>query len=131
MPMLASMPTVRRLETDRSDLAAFDIVGMISSADLENLYGLLEAAYLLHPQIDLLLRVTDCEGVDLADAAGDTMSEGKEHAGEHIGRCAIVGDSTGIAAASRLFVTGRSVDVKEFKPDDEDAAWDWLGARKT
>ncbi len=129
MPMLASMPAVRRIDTDRPDLAAFDLVGMVSSADLENLYGLLEAAYALHPQIDLLLRVTDCEGVDIADAAGDTMAEGRDHAGEHVGRCAIVGDKAGIAAAGRLFVTGRSVEVKKFEPSEEDAAWSWVGAR--
>lgn len=121
------MPAVRRIDTDRSDLQAFDIVGIVSSADFENLFGLLEAAYALHPRIDLLLRMTDCEGVDLGDAARETMSQGKEHAGEHIGRCAVVGESAGLRAANALFVTTSAVEVKKFEASEEEAAWAWIG----
>ncbi len=40
-------PSVRRIETDRADAYAFEITGHITSADMENLYGLLEAGYAL------------------------------------------------------------------------------------
>lgn len=127
MPMLESMPAVRRIDTNRADLHAFDVVGVVSSADLENLFGLMEAAYALHPHIDLLLRVTDCDGVDLGDVDSETMKEGKANASEHVGRCAVVGDRVGLAAADSLFVISRAVEVKEFGPDEEDAAWTWVG----
>ncbi len=48
MHSLDPVPAVRRIETDRSDACAFEIVGHVSPADIENLYGLLEGAYALH-----------------------------------------------------------------------------------
>jgi hypothetical protein len=50
MDMLEQISVVRRLEVDRHDLQAFDVVGHVSSAAIENLFGLLEAAYALHPE---------------------------------------------------------------------------------
>ena len=50
MNFLEEVPAVRKIETDRTDLLAVDIVGHVTAADAENLFGLLEAAYALHPQ---------------------------------------------------------------------------------
>ena len=70
MNFLESVPAIRRIETDRDDLFAIDVVGHVSAADGENLFGLLEAAYALHPAIDVLVRLVDHDGVDWADIAG-------------------------------------------------------------
>src|SRR5687768_6180026 len=49
MRPLEPVPAIRRIETDRADLCALDVVGHLTSADLENAFGLLEAAYVGHP----------------------------------------------------------------------------------
>ncbi len=58
---LEAVPAIRRIETNRDALFAIDVVGDVSPADAENLFGLLEAAYALHPRIDVLVRLTDEE----------------------------------------------------------------------
>ena len=45
MPTTEALPAIRRIDTDRDDLCALEVVGHLSRADLENAYGLLEAAY--------------------------------------------------------------------------------------
>ncbi|TJV02209.1 MAG: STAS/SEC14 domain-containing protein, partial [Mesorhizobium sp.] len=62
MNYLEDVPAVRRIDTDRDDLFAIDVVGHVTAADAENLFGLLEAAYALHPKIDVLVRLIDHEG---------------------------------------------------------------------
>jgi hypothetical protein len=129
MSSLESVPAVRRIETDRRSLHAFDVVGHVSAADIENLYGLLEAAYVLDPQIDVLLRVVDNEGVDWQEVAPDTIRQGKAHAREHVRRCAVVGDRLALAATRGLFLDAAPVDFRQFAPEDEQAAWEWVEER--
>ena len=126
MNMLESVPAVRRIDTGRRDLHAFDIVGHVTSADIENLYGLLEAACAIDPRIDVLLRVIDNEGVDWREVSPDTMKQGKVLASEHIRRCAVVGDRAGLAATHGIFLNTRPVEFREFSSQDEDDAWNWL-----
>jgi len=127
--MLDSVPAVRRIDTDRPDLQAFDIVGHVSAADIENLFGLLEAAYALRPRNDVLIRLIDIEGVDWADADRQTIEQGKADARRHVRRCAIVGDAAAILAAhGALFLDADPVEVRQFPPSREDEAWAWLGS---
>jgi acetyl esterase/lipase len=129
MSMLASVPAVRRFDTDRTDLYGFDVVGHMSSADVENLFGLLEAAYALHDRIDVLIRIKDSEGVDWEAVDTETMAEGARHAGEHVRRCALVGDHHGLAAAEGFFLAGAAGDCRQFDPENEDEAWAWIEGR--
>jgi stage II sporulation SpoAA-like protein len=127
MGLLTSVPAVRQVETDRPGLYAFDLVGHISPADVENFYGLLEAAYALHPTIDIVVRVVDQEGLDLANTSRRTIDEGKTHAREHVRRCALVGNTRAIPEIERFFAS--SAEVRHFAEKDEGLAWDWVGGQ--
>jgi SpoIIAA-like len=127
MGLLTSVPAVRQVETDRPGLYAFDLVGHISPADVENFYGLLEAAYALHPTIDVVVRVIDQEGFDLGRASRRTIDEGKTHAHEHVRRCALVGNTRAIPEIERFFAS--SPELRRFAEKDEGLAWDWVGGR--
>lgn len=129
MTMLESVPAVRRIDTARRDLHAFDVVGHVSSADVENLFGLLEAACAIDPRIDVLLRIIDNEGFDWREVSPDTMRQGKALASEHVGRCAVVGDRAGLAASRGIFLDAKPVEFREFPSEDEEAAWAWVDAR--
>ena len=102
MNFLQSVPAIRRIETDRDDLFAIDVVGHVSAADAENLFGLLEAAYALHQRIDVLVRLVDHDGVDWTDVSDETLKQGTVHALEHIGRCAAIGEPDWIAGCTEL-----------------------------
>jgi hypothetical protein len=125
MPSLSSLPAVRQVETDRPDLFAFDVVGQVSAADVENFYGLLEAAYALHPSIDVLVRVTDHEGIDWGELSPATVEQGRKHARDHVRRCALVGNAGEMRAIEDFFA--RPVEVRHFASDRE--AWEWIGGQ--
>jgi SpoIIAA-like len=126
MSALEPVPAIRRIGTSRSGLTAFDIVGHVSPADVENLFGLLEAAYALEPRVDILLRLIEIDGVDWDEVAPDTISDGKRHAAEHVRRCAIVGIRHGRAAARGFFLEVEPVEFREFDLDEEGMAWAWV-----
>lgn len=128
---LDRVPAVRRIDTDRSDLFAIEIKGVVTAADVENLFGLLEGAYAVHDHLDLLVRLTEFEGVDEEGLSRETTDEVREHARSHVRRCATIG-STGDLWDSRTFLRLPSdVDHRDFAPEDEAAAWEWLAARPT
>jgi hypothetical protein len=126
MNFLDSVPAIRRLETSRDDLFAIDIVGHVSAADGENLFGLMEAAYALHQHIDVLVRLVDHDGVDWANIVDETLKQGTVHALEHVGRCAAIGEPDWTRDARHVLPT---IEFRHFKADEEASAWQWLSAQ--
>ncbi|TGS90075.1 STAS/SEC14 domain-containing protein, partial [bacterium M00.F.Ca.ET.177.01.1.1] len=129
MNFLEAVPAIRRIDTNRDALFAIDVVGDVSPADAENLFGLLEAAYALHPRIDVLVRLTDAESVDWANISPDTLKQGVADAMEHVVRCAAIGEPSWASLVAGVFPKTLPVEVRRFDVDDEEAAWQWLGAR--
>ncbi|MBE1709164.1 MULTISPECIES: STAS/SEC14 domain-containing protein [Mesorhizobium] len=129
MNFLQSVPTIRRIDTDRDDLFAIDVVGHVSAADAENMFGLLEAAYALHQRIDVAVRIVDHDGVDWANVSDETLKLGAAHALEHIGRCAAIGMPDWTADARHALPTSSPIEFRHFDAEDEAEAWEWLGVR--
>lgn len=127
MSYLEAVPAVRRIETDRDDLFAIDIVGEVNSADAENLYGLLEAAYALHPQIDVLVRLTDYESADWPEISRQTLEQGEAAALRHVRRCASVGGPDWTERLRGELPEG--AELRQFPADREAEAWEWLDAQ--
>jgi hypothetical protein len=128
---LEAVPAIRRIETNRDALFAIDVVGDVSPADAENLFGLLEAAYALHPRIDVLVRLTDEESVDWANISKDTLRQGVADAMQHVVRCAAIGERGWASLVTGVFPKTLPFEFRRFDVDDEEAAWQWLGARPT
>lgn len=126
---LDPIPAVRRIETDRSDVFAVEIKGHVTAGDVENLYGLLEGAYALHDQIDVLVRLVDYEGTEWSAVDTHTTEEGRNHALQHVRRCAAVGDPDWTGQAGGYFNPDLPVELRHFPLDAEEEAWLWLGAR--
>jgi hypothetical protein len=129
MHPLDRIPAVRRIETNRSDVFAIEISGFVTGADVENLYGLLEGAYALHDRLDVLVRLRDYEGSAWDEISSATAKEGRQHALEHVQRCAAVGEPDWTARAAGFFEK-LPVELKHFANDDEPDAWAWIGARE-
>src|SRR5690606_18930966 len=95
-------PNVRRIDTDREDAFAFEVTGRIESSDIENMYGLLEGAYQLHDQIDVIVFIHDYEGVDWSGAWKRQSVLEKMQALKHIRKYAVVGGPTWMPAVISL-----------------------------
>ena len=120
MGLLTSVPAVRQVETERPDLYAFDLVGHVSAADVENFYGLLEAAYALQSDDRRCSSASSTRKASIsADASRRTLDEGKAHAGEHVRRCALVGNTRAMPEIERFFAS--SVEIRRFADKDEQA----------
>lgn len=128
MGLLDDVPAIRRIDTNRADAYAFEIMGHVSAADIENLYGLLEGAYALHDKIDLLIRIVDYAGTDWQEVSTHTTTEGRSHALEHIRRCAAVGEPNWIPYARGIFTSSLPVELRHFNAADEQDAWAWIDA---
>ncbi|PDQ19205.1 STAS/SEC14 domain-containing protein [Mesorhizobium sanjuanii] len=128
MNFLDEVPAVRRIDTSRADLFAVDVVGHVTSADAENLFGLLEAAYALHDRIDVLVRLVDHDGVDWAEVSDETIEQGTADAVAHIGRCAAIGEPNWISGAQGMLPASVPIEFRHFAAEDEAAAWEWLAA---
>ncbi|TKT80093.1 STAS/SEC14 domain-containing protein [Aquamicrobium sp. LC103] len=130
MHPLDPIPAIRRIDTDRPDLFAVEIAGHVSASDVENLYGLLEGAYALHDRLDLLVRVVNYDGVDWTGVSSRTTEEGRNHAIEHVRRCAAVGGPDWTSSVGGFFSPSVPVELRYFDLEDEAAAWRWIGARE-
>lgn len=131
MNFLEEVPAVRKIETDRTDLLAVDIVGHVTAADAENLFGLLEASYALHPKIDVLVRIVDHDGVDWSEISNETLKQGKADALEHVARCATIGDPDWTTDVQGWFEPTLPIEIRHFDAADEMSAWQWLEAKPT
>ncbi len=128
MNSLEAVPAIRRIDTDRDDLFAIDVVGHVSPMDAENLFGLLEAVYLLHPMVDVLVRLVDYEDTDWAGLSPQTIERGKAKALEHVRRCATIGEPDWTGEVQGFFTT-LPVEIRHFDAENEADAWIWLEAR--
>jgi hypothetical protein len=122
-------PHVRRIDTDRPDAWAFEITGHISAADVENMYGLLEAAFELHESIDLLVRIDHYEGFDWSAAFRESTLVGKSRVLSRLRRYAVIGGPGWVSATMALVKPFMSVEMKHFEAEEEAHAWAWIDAR--
>lgn len=129
MASLEAVPAARRLDTDRPDLFAVEMVGHVSANDVENFYGLLEGAYALHTPLDLLVRIVDHDGVDWGEIDHATIEAARAHASRNLARCAIIGDDDAAYAILRIIRPPES-HTRRFAAGDEAEAWTWLQARE-
>lgn len=130
MRNLERLPAVRQITTDRRDVFAIELTGEFTSADAENLCGLLEGAYAISDRIDLLVRIVDLTQIELSDLSAETAGLIRSEAKSHIGRCALVGDTAWVSEISHLAFTGAELEIRRFAPEHEADAWQWLGTRE-
>lgn len=123
-----NIPVVRRIPTDRDDVFAFTIEGHLDDASLENLYGLLDAAYETHEEIDLLIRLTGYEGFDWTSAFSESTLSMRSKSLKKLRRYAIIGGPLWVQASITLMQPFLSIELRAFDADDEGEAWEWLSA---
>lgn len=125
------IPVIRSIPTNREDVFAFAIEGHLDDASLENLYGLLDAAYETHEEIDLLIRLTGYEGVDWTAAFSESMLSMRSKSLKKLRHYAIVGGPLWIQASITLMQPFLSIELRAFEADEENEAWEWLSAQPT
>lgn len=124
-----TVSAIRKIETNRDDLFAYEIAGHITSAEVENIYGLLTGAYSQHETIDLLIRLVDYEGVDWPTLFSQTTQDLRKDALKHLKNYAVINGPLWLETSIALVQPFLDVKIRAFAAEDENEAWAWLNAK--
>lgn len=124
-----TVSAIRKIETNRDDLFAYEIAGHITSAEVENIYGLLTGAYSQHETIDLLIRLVDYEGVDWQTLFSKTTQDLRKDALKHLKNYAVINGPLWLETSIALVQPFLDVKIRAFAAEDESEAWAWLNAK--
>jgi hypothetical protein len=117
---------IRRRASPRPTLLVFEISAKIAKGDIEAMARDVEAAFDAHDKIDMLLIMTDFEGMD-ADAAFDREALGAQARSiRHVRKYGVVGAPAWARAMIEVSDFLSPVDAKTFDLAEEAQAWAWI-----
>lgn len=122
-------PAFRILPTNRADVFAFEINGVMSAEEMPGLIAEFDTFLAGHEKVRLLNRMKHFGGIDPAIFMQGGLVSMKLAALQKVERYAIVG----APAWMRRIVDGLNpvfpdLEMRTFSPDQEEEAWAWLGA---
>ncbi len=119
-------PAIRRRASPRPTLLVFEISAKIAKGDVEAMAKDVEAAFDAYDKIDMLLIMTDFEGMD-ADAAFDREALGAQARSiRHVRKYGVVGAPGWARAMIEVSDFLSPVDAKTFDLAEEAQAWAWI-----
>jgi hypothetical protein len=117
---------IRRRVSPRPTLLAFDIAGKISKADIEDMARQIDHAFDIHDRIDILLIMSDFEGLD-AGAVFDREALGAQiRSIRHVRKYGVVGAPAWARAMIEFSDFLSPVEAKTFDLAQESEAWAWI-----
>jgi len=122
-------PALKILETNRPNVIGFEIDGKLSAAELGAVADYFNARLGRGPLLRVLGRIKRFAGADLAGLADRNLLTMKRAALDGVERYAVVGGPSWMAAWLALIGPLVKIDVRHF--EDEERAWEWLGASVT
>jgi len=117
---------VRMIDTGNPGLVAFEMTGVLTTDDAEQVIGPLQAAFDGDRQVDVFARVTGYRGFDPSMFVTTDILSVKLSAIGHIRRYAIVGAPKWMRNVGGMMLSALPMNVRFFDSDDEDDAWTWL-----
>jgi hypothetical protein len=125
----APLPAFRFLPTSKDDVLAFEINGLISSAEMPGVIEEFESFFKNHEKVRLLNRLKHFGGIDPAVFMQGGLVSMKLAAMQKTERYAIVGAPGWmrkiVESVNPAFA---DIDIRTFPADREADAWAWLGA---
>ncbi len=119
--------TFSPISTSKDDVLAFSLRGPITAADFQQAATILDNAYKNHQKIGLLVRIVGPMSARL-EVFGKKLLQVKLDALRHVERYAIVGGPDWLEGATKLMNPLFRMEVRHFDLDEEEDAWQWLGA---
>ncbi|MHC5307049.1 SpoIIAA family protein [Bartonella sp. LJL80] len=124
-----TLSVISKIATDRSDALAFSVNGVLTSADVENLYGLFDAAADHKDDIDMIVIFKEYEGIDWGALFNEDTAAIRSEAFKKLRRYAIVGGPSWLNLAIEFFRPFGKIDAKWFSLEDENEAWAYINAK--
>ena len=119
-------PSIVSLPTDRPTLHAFEVRGKITKPDIERMAEQMKAAFEVQDEVDILISITDWDGIELGAAFDARSMSAQAQANRHVRKYAVVGAPGWAKAMINLFSPLTPVEEKTFEREDIDDAWRWV-----
>ncbi len=127
-PHAPSATSIRRRASPRPTLLAFEIADKISKVDIEDMARQIEEAFDAHDRVDILLIMSDFEGLD-AGAVFDGEALGAQvRSIRHVRKYGVVGAPAWARAMIEFSDFLSPVEAKTFDLAEEAEAWAWIEA---
>lgn len=120
-------PSIRETPTDTAGVFAFHIIGEVSSDDMIALAETMNDRFDAHEKVSMLLIFDRYEGAERGANLDWTVIKSRLRSVVNIDKYVLVNAPQGAARMVETFGKLLPVDAMSF--DDEDAAWEFVGAR--
>jgi hypothetical protein len=119
---------IRRRPSPRADLLVFEISGKIAKADIEDMARQTETAFDVYDKVDMLLIMTDFEGMDAGAVFDKEALSAQARSVRHVRKYGVVGAPGWARAMIEVSDFLSPVDAKTFDLEEEARAWSWIEA---
>ncbi len=119
-------PAIQRRPSPRDTLLVFEISGKISKADIEGMASQVDAAFDTLETIDLLLIMTDFEGLDAGAVFDGPSLEVQARSIRHVRKYGVVGAPAFARSMIEAFGHVSPVNARTFDLSEEADAWAWI-----
>ncbi|WP_297323370.1 STAS/SEC14 domain-containing protein [uncultured Bartonella sp.] len=124
-----TISVVSKIKTNRPDAIGFNINGILTSGDVENLYGLFDAEAANQAHIDLIVIFNEYDGIDWPALFNEDLAKIRAEAFKKLRRYAIVGGPSWFNLAIEFVRPFGKIDTKWFAPEDVAKAWNYIDAK--
>ena len=126
MTVATASPAIQRRPSPRDTLLVFEITGKISKGDIEDMALQVDAAFDSLETIDLLLIMSDFEGLDVGAIFDGPSLEAQTRSIKHVRKYGVVGAPSFARAMIEAFGHVSPVNAKTFDLSEQAAAWAWI-----
>ncbi|EJF89042.1 STAS/SEC14 domain-containing protein [Bartonella tamiae] len=124
-----TLSAIKKIKTNRENAFAFSINGLLTSADVENFYGLFVAASTNQETIDMIIIFNEYDGIDWGTLFNEDTSAIRAEAFKKLHRYAIVGGPAWLNLAIEFFRPFGIIQTKWFNINDIDKGWEYIDAQ--
>lgn len=116
------------LQTTSENVVAYEVNGRLREKDIKHAVAELKPYIEREGKFNVLARLKDFNGFDLTSLLDDDLAKTKYRALSKVEKYAIVGAKPWMRNLTELISPLFSVKVRVFEPEEEQDAWDWVGA---
>jgi len=123
-------PSIRLIQTTKKTVFAYEVDGPIRDRDLKTAVRGLNEAFKAHNKINVLARMKNWAGFEIASIFSDELFRMKYSALSKVDKYAVVGPRPWMRNLLELVNPCFSTKIRVFEPSEEAAAWEWVGAQQ-
>ncbi|MBK9165764.1 MAG: STAS/SEC14 domain-containing protein [Acidobacteria bacterium] len=123
-------PSIHILHTNSPNVIAWEVDGRIRDQDIKTAVEHMKPLFEKEGNINVLARMKNYGGFDLLAVLDDDLIKLKFKAASKIEKYAVVGGAPWMRNFLELMNAVISTDIKVFDSNEEERAWEWVGAQQ-